>query len=372
MKICIDARMVSNSGIGVYIRNYTEYILKNNCFAEVILLGKKIDLNKAFGHFSNWRCHEMNVPIYSIKEQFVLPFLIPQCDIFWSPHYNIPLLPIRAKKRVVTLPDTAHLALSEPFDFGLIKKLYANIVFKAATLLSDVITTISEFSKNEIIKYTGVSPSKVHVILLGINSTLFEKITDEVLLIKTREKYKLPQKFILFVGNIKPHKNLSSLLDAFLIANSDIETYKLVILGKKEGFITGDGKVFEKINENKVLQEKVIFTGYVAEEDLPTIYNLASLFVFPSIYEGFGFPPLEAMACGCPVVCSNSASLPEVCGESVLYVNPTNASEIAAIIVKVADDEKLKDVLIQKGIIQSKKYVWEQSAIQFIDCLKNK
>lgn len=371
MILTIDARMVNNSGIGVYIRNYTEYILKNNCFAEVILLGKKIDLTNAFGHYSNWQCHEMNVPIYSIKEQFVFPFLIPQCDIFWSPHYNVPILPIRAKKRVVTLPDTAHLALSESFDFGVIKKLYSKVVFKAATLLSDVITTISEFSKHEIVKYTGVAPDKVHTIHLGIDSILFQTITDAESLTKTTEKYKLPQKFILFVGNIKPHKNLSSLLDAFLIANSDIEPHKLVILGKKEGFITGDSKVFSKINGNDILKDKVKFTGYVAEEDLPKIYNLASLFVFPSIYEGFGFPPLEAMACGCPVVCSNAASLPEVCGDAVLYVDPMNIEKMASGIIEVIKNHKLKKDLIKKGFVKSKQYAWEQSSAQFIDCLKN-
>lgn len=369
--LCIDARMINNSGIGVYIRNYTEYVLRDKFFEEVILIGNKKELDKFFSSYSNWYCKETNIDIYSIKEQLILPFLIPQCDVFWSPHYNIPLLPIRAKKRIVTLPDTAHLALSDSFRFGLIKRLYSKIVFKAATKLSDEITTISEFSKKEILYYTQVNEDKVKSIHLGINDTLFRPIQDTHLLTKVFEKYKLPQNFILFVGNIKPHKNLTTLLDAFLLAKPKIENCQLVILGKKEGFITGDRKIFEKISKNPILEEHVHFTGYVAEEDLPSIYNLASLFVFPSIYEGFGFPPLEAMACGCPVVCSNSASLPEVCGDAVFYVDALNASEMALGIQEALSNDILRKELTAKGFNKAKQYEWKRSSEQFTDCLKN-
>lgn len=370
-KITIDARMINNSGIGVYIRNYTEYILKNGFFSEVILLGNKKELDKFFSSYSNWYCKETNVAIYSIKEQLILPFLIPRCDVFWSPHYNIPLLPIRAKRRIVTLPDTAHLALSDSFNFGLIKRLYSQIVFKAATKLSDDIITISEFSKREIIHYTNVKKDKVKSIYLGVNDRLFHPINDTDSLTKVSEKYKLPQNFILFVGNIKPHKNLTTLLDAFLLAKPKIESYQLVILGKKEGFITGDSKIFEKISGNITLEDNVHFTGYVAEEDLPSIYNLAKLFVFPSIYEGFGFPPLEAMSCGCPVVCSNSASLPEACGDAVLYVDALNSTEMASAIQKLLSNDILKKELIQKGFNKARQYNWKTSSEQFTICLKN-
>jgi hypothetical protein len=122
-KLCIDARMINDSGIGVYIKNYIEYMLKNKIFNDIILLGKKRELEKLFNSYPNWYCQETDIPIYSIKEQFAFPFLIPKCEIFWSPHYNIPLLPIKAKKRVVTLPDTAHLVLADLFDFGIIKQL---------------------------------------------------------------------------------------------------------------------------------------------------------------------------------------------------------------------------------------------------------
>jgi len=370
-KICIDARMINNSGIGVYVRNYAEYILQNEVFEEVILIGNKKELDIFFSSYSNWYCKETNIEIYSIKEQLILPFLIPQCDVFWSPHYNIPLLPIRAHKRVVTLPDTAHLSLSDTFGFGLIKRLYSKIVFKAATKLSHEVTTISEFSKKEIVYHTQVKEDKVKSIYLGINDELFHPIHDTHSLTKVLEKYKLPQNFILFVGNIKPHKNLTTLLDAFLLAKPKIGDFKLVILGKKEGFITGDSKIFEKISKNPILEENVHFTGYVIEEDLPSIYNLAKLFVFPSIYEGFGFPPLEAMACGCPVVCSNSASLPEVCGDAALYVDPLKPLEIALGIQEILSNDTLRKELIEKGFNKAEQYKWKSSSEQFINCLKN-
>ncbi len=367
MTVCVDARMINNSGIGVYIVNYVKYLLNIDTL-NLILLGDKDELSQNFNGYGTFEIIQFKSPIYSIKEQFYYPFKIPNCDVFWSPHYNVPLFPIRAKRRVVTIPDAAHLALAKTFEFSLIKKIYSLIVFRAATYISDKIITISDFSKKEIIKYTGITPLKVITVHLGIDKSLF-KLLHKSSLIGINEKYNLPEKFILFVGNVKPHKNLIKLLESFLLASKDINNIGLVILGKKEGFITGDNKVFAEINSNAYLTQNVHFTGYVQEADLPKIYNLASLFVFPSLYEGFGFPPIEAMSCGCPVICSNAASLPEICGDAVEYFNPNDSKDLALKIKNVITNEKLKKELIIKGFLTANKYTWEISSHQFLNNL---
>jgi glycosyltransferase involved in cell wall biosynthesis len=233
---------------------------------------------------------------------------------------------------------------------------------------SDIVLTDSEFSKKEIIKYTGCLDNKIFIVYNAVNLNVFRKIEDIKLLKKVKNIYKLPEKFILFVGNVKPHKNLKGLLLAYKKLNSF--DFKLVIVGKKEGFITGDNELSKLINTSDLLKKNVIFTGYVKDDDLPFIYNLASIFVFPSLYEGFGIPPLEAMACGCPCVVSNAASLPEVCGDSAYYVNPYDVEDIARGIETVLNDEKLRNDLIKKGFENIKRFSWEESAKKIIQIMR--
>ena len=153
------------------------------------------------------------------------------------------------------------------------------------------------------------------------------------------------------------------------MALKHINNLNLVIVGKKEGFITGDNEITYLIQNSSFLQNRVYFTGYVADEEIPVIYNLASLFVFPSLYEGFGFPPLEAMATGTPVVASNAASIPEVCGDAALYFDPLDMEDIAVKILKVIQNDDMKKTLIRKGFNQVKKYSWEKSANKLINVI---
>lgn len=367
--LCVDARMINNSGIGVYIRHYVDFLLSAGTY-EITLIGNGNEINAVDFCNRNYNVLICNAPIYSISEQLKLPFLIPSCDIFWSPHYNIPLLPIKATKRLVTIPDAAHLALSDTFDFGFLKKQYSNLVFKCAAYFSDHITTISEFSKAEIVKYTGIAPVKITSIPLGIDNKLFRKVDDKATLIATRQKYHLPEQFILFVGNVKPHKNLHSLITAFDLIKNDVPDFKLLIVGKKEGFITGDNQLLGLIDDLN-LQDRVLFTGHVPLGDLPLMYNLATLFVFPSLYEGFGFPPLEAMACGCPVISSDRASMPEICGDAVQYVDIDTSNSLGNGILKVIKNVLLQKTLIEGGNKHYQKYTWEKSGEQFVTLLKS-
>jgi glycosyltransferase involved in cell wall biosynthesis len=181
-------------------------------------------------------------------------------------------------------------------------------------------------------------------------------------LARVRQQYYLPEKFILHVATIEPRKNLSRLLEAFTALLGDWPDLKLVLVGKK-GWLYES--FFQKI-QAMGLERQVIFPGYVAEADLPAFYQLAELFAFPSLYEGFGLGPLEAMACGTPVVSSNSSSLPEVVGEAGLLFEPTDTAAMTQALRRILTDEALRAELKQRSLQQAKKFSWAKAAEEHI------
>ena len=366
-RITIDVRMIHSSGVGRYIGSILPFMISCSPFS-FSLIGRQDEL-RGYDWFDseNIQIVECNTEIYSLQEQFQLLRKIPKrCNLFWSPHYNVPLLPVRAQKRLVTIHDVFHLVYFN--ELNLKQKIYAKLMMNAAVKLSDRIVTVSEFSKSELIKYTKVDKDKIEVVYNGVNKNRFREYEDKSRLQEVKRRLNLPERFILYVGNVKPHKNLKRLLEAFeKLIESALKDCYLVVVGKKEGFIIGDEIVFKRIESDIKLKEKVIFTGYVGdEEDLSVIYNLASLFIFPSLYEGFGLPPLEALSCGCPTVVSNIASLPEVCCDAAYYVDPYSIESIAEGMYKALTDETLRQSLIQKGLERAKLFSWERSAKEHI------
>jgi len=367
ISVCVDARMLNNSGIGVYIREYVKALLEDESI-DVILMGRMAEIELTFNDHLNkkkWKHIEADIPIYSILEQIKIPKLVPSCDIFWSPHYNVPLLPIRAKKRLVTIPDVFHLAHLDMLSNA--QKLYAKIVTNAAVRWSNRILTISNFSKEEIIRLTSINSNKIKIIYLGMDLNYFSYVDDEKSREKARATYNLPEKYILFVGNVKPNKNLRLLVDAFSQLTGDLPDTYLLIAGKKNGFITGDPALFGRIEKDSELSKRVIFSGYIENDHLPVLYSMAHAFAFPSLYEGFGFPPLEAMACRCPVVASNGGSIPEICGDAPLYIDPYDATDVANGIRKISSDKELREQLVKNGLDKVKRYDWEESKRRFMD-----
>lgn len=356
-KIVIDARMINDSGIGTYLKNLIPFFIKD---FNVTLLGDKKKLS-IFKNLGNYHIINFNAKIYSFKEQLLFPFIIPKCDIFWAPHFNSPFFKIKTKKRVTTIHDVNHLA----FDSGMsiLKKMYAKRLYLNSLSLSDSIITVSEFSKTEIIKYLNLKANRIKVIYGGVNQVFFK--TN-----KSNHNLDLPKNYILFVGNVKPHKNLITLLKAYSKLSKDFrKKYKLLVLGKKEGFITPDKIVFNFI-EKKSLKKDVFFTGFIDDVFVPEIYAKASLFVFPSLYEGFGLPLLEAMASKTIVISSNRASLPEVGLDNVLYFNPKNSEELKEKIIKTIDNKDLKEFYSNKAYHYAKSFSWEKSAKEHLRLFK--
>lgn len=352
MHITIDCRYESRSGIGRCIREIVPRLLeyKEHHFTLIMPTNPNEEFHKKC--LGRAELIYSAVKMYSLQAQLELPKIIPECDLFWAMHYDAPLLPLKARKKMVTIHDVCHLALTD--EFSALKRLYARFMLKKVGSRYDQIITVSDFSRRELEKY--VSPkAPVDVIYNGVTKI------DNTKQIKTDYPY------MLCVGNVKPHKNIVRLIEAYAAYRNLTDTpIKLLIVGQAEGFLTGI-KNLEKKLASKKLKENCVFTGFVDDETLAGLYQNATAFIFPSLYEGFGLPTLEAMSYGTPVIASSAASLPEVLGDAVLYVNPYNLEDIAEAMIKVTIDKALRENLIAKGQEQCRKYSWDNTAKKIME-----
>ena len=303
------------------------------------------------------------VPYYkkTIWKNFLLPRRLKKInlDIIHDPTAIAPFPKNALFKKIVTILDITPYLFPETHPF--LTKWQFRRAIKRIRADIDLIITISQNTKNDLIKYFGVSPVKIKVVYLGV-SKKYRIIPDEDLLERVRQKYNLPKKFILCVGTLEPRKNISTLIRIFhFLRTSQNERFQqehLIIAGKRGWKYDG---IFETVTQLG-LEKFVHFTDFVDQKDLPNLYNLAEVFVYPSLYEGFGLPPLEAMACGCPIITSNSSSLPEVAGDAAIMINPQNVNAFAGAIKRVLTDENLRKEMIEKGLKQAKKFSWEKCA----------
>jgi len=283
---------------------------------------------------------------------FISSISSPQYDLYWQPNY-IPKR-VKAKKIVTTVHDFSFHVQPKWHPKERLKYYQKNF-WKAASS-SDWIITGSNFTKQEIVQYMNYPEEKVTVIYHAVDHSLY-KVYPKFLLQKTKEKFALPNNFLLFVGSIEPRKNLLNLLKAYHLLSSEIkEKYPLVLVGFK-GW--ENKEIMLEIEKEK---KSIQYLGYVLDRELAHIYNLATLFIYPSLYEGFGIPPLESMACGTAVIASNIASLPEACGDAVEYITPTESKDIAEKITYILTDSIRRDILIEKGFKHSQRFTWEKAA----------
>jgi len=274
-------------------------------------------------------------------------------EIYFEPNF-IFIDAIKSKKRAVSVFDFSFDLNPEwhPKD----RVLYFKENFWKSIKKADRIIVPSNFIYDEAINRYRFDKSILRVVYPGIDHDILKEYPMD-LVKRVCEKYQLPENFILFVGSIEPRKNLKNLILAYdLLPDYLKKDFSLVLTGFS-GWKNKEIKAF--LDKNR---DKVIYTGYVSENELALIYNKASVFVFPSLYEGFGLPPLEAMACGCPVIVSDRASLPEVCSDSALYVNPHEPEDIADKIMEVLENQELRENLIKKGIQRSQSFKWENTA----------
>lgn len=352
-RVFIDCRMLFSSGIGTYVRNVLPAVARicaDLGSIEWVALCKKGDesvCRNLFGNGEKVTTISCEAGIYSLREQWVVSKAAENADLVWSPHYNVPVL--WPGKLLVTVHDTFHLSMPQ-FVQGMHRRAYAKLMFKWLASRATRIICVSQFTAAELVKHVGVEPQRLRVVPNGVASSWFTH---------RGEAPRAVRPYFLYVGNVKPHKNLARLLEAYGLIKEQVP-HDLLVIGKKEGFITGDSMVCKSAES---FGERVVFTGELSEQSLKDHVMHAAALVFPSLYEGFGLPPLEAMAAACPVVVSNAASLPEVCGEGALYCDPHSSRDIADKMLALVRDQELRNRLKQLGQERARQFTWDRAAI---------
>lgn len=354
--VAVDVRMAAAAGIGTYIRHVIPRVVEAAPHLDFFLLGS----NSQIARIGTARCNnttvvECQAPIYSLTEQFEVVRRIPrETDLFWAPHYNIPLL--YRGRLIVTVHDVIHLAVPE-YNRRRHMRYYAQLMLGQVARRARVILADSDYTKSEFIRYCGAEAARVHTVHLGVEKAWFNAE-------RTTSPFAVP--YVLYVGSLKPHKNVVAIVKALKMVADDIP-HHLVIVGKREGFIVGDTEAEAAAGE---LSDRVHFVGQLTDEELRRYTANAAALVLASWYEGFGLPPLEAMACGCPVLVSGVTSLPEICGDAALYCDPSSASDISAKIRQLATDARLRAELQRRGRERAMRFTWEKCAERTLQLLQ--
>lgn len=362
MRIAIDGRMGhTRVGMGVYVRGLISHLGKVDKKNEYFIIVHK-DRDASFipkqQNFTKWATSISyeNHLTRDLWEQVYLPWKLykHRIDVYHGPNY---VLPIFAKAgTVLTAYDMIVFATQKWYKP--ISQFRVQRLLRMSAKRAHKIITGSENSKLDIIEILGLPEEKVQVVYIGIDD-VYRPINNKHELDFVKAKYGITDRFILHVGSLNPRKNISRLIEAYKRLPLDIlEEYQLVIVGKR-GWKSDE--IFARVKE-LCLENRVVFTGFIEDNDLPLLMNAADLLAFPSLYEGFGIPPLEAMACGTPVIASNTSSIPEVVGDAALLFDPYNVEEMSAAMYRALTDGQLREKLRQKGFERVKKFSWEKTA----------
>ncbi len=346
--IAIDVRMLGHSGIGTYVTSLVPRIVAARKDWRFCLLGSR-DAMRSLGwdRLPNVEMVDFSSGIYSLAEQVQWVRGVSRgADLVWSPHYNIPF--VSRGKLMVTVHDVAHLAMPQFFR-GLHKRLYAWTMFAAVRTRADRVLCVSRFTGDELARLVGIGNERIEIVHNGIDEGWFQLESGNP---------PRPGPYLLYVGNVKPHKNLGILLKAFRLLLDRIP-HDLVIAGETEGFITGDNEAMGVAAE---FPDRIVVTGRVPNDELRRLVANAQALVLPSLYEGFGLPALEAMACGCPVLVSTAASLPEVCGDAAVYFDPRDERNVAEQILSVIENDELRENLRERGRRHASEFSWDKAA----------
>ncbi len=357
MLIGIDARMLRYSGIGKYIQNLIENLARIDRKNQYILFVKENDLGICKINQENFNFQVVRASLFSPREQLSLPIEIKRnrLDTFHTPHFNLPLFsPV---KKVVTIHDLIPSIFPKARSSRL-SRLYYRFMNSQAAKKAGKIIVDSKNTKKDLLKFFKILEGKIEVIYGGV-SERFKPVNDTESLEAIKKKFNSTKNFLLYVGLRKPHKNLVSLIKVLGILRGKMDfDIQLVIVGKKDPRFTQVEEAAKKLD----LVEEVLSLGEVSDEDLVLLYNAAQIFLFPSLYEGFGLPPLEAMACGTPVISSNTSSLPEVLGDAALLIDPNDTNKWVEKIKAVLTSEDLRKKLKRKGLERARHFSWKRAA----------
>lgn len=356
----LDGRSATDHfpGIGRYISNLAQALPPILADDEHLLVLRDTT------HTSQWQLPTSSEKVtiidtavspFSLKQQWQIPGLLKDHNIacYHSPYY---LMPYRIKApTILTLYDL--IPQKYPEYVAAKARLMVNNLTRVAMRCSDRFIAISEATRQDFLEAFALSPDQVTAVPLAADPKF--KPETEAAIAEIQQKYQIPPNYVLYLGINKPHKNLLNLVKAWQILQAESSiTYTLIISGAWD-------KRYPEAKQFAIEQNipNIQFIGPVQDVDLPALYSGADLFVFPSIYEGFGLPVLEAMASGTAVICSNTSSLPEVGGNAVLYIDPHKVEQIGEQIIKMIQDEELREAYRQKGLVQAKKFSWHNTAV---------
>ncbi|WP_186428719.1 glycosyltransferase family 1 protein [Clostridium sp. BSD9I1] len=367
MKIAIDGRGISwynGTGIGTYTENLVKNMInldKENEFF-IYWWGKNYDeFKRDNSHIIlSSKKHKSFFEKYYFGENSRREGI----DLFHVPQNGIGLDESISCKKVITIHDLIPYIMPETVGDGYLNKFLSSL--PKLVELSDGILTVSEYSKKDILRFFPIDESKVYVTPLAADKkyTPLDKEKCRQALEKT---YNITNPFILYIGGFSPRKNVKSLILAFSKVYKDLpKEYSLVITGANKDNLE---ELFN-LSQTQEIYSRIKFTGFIPEDHLPWFYNASDVFVYPSLYEGFGLPPLEAMSCGTPVIASNISSIPEVVRDAGILINPLNRQELEAALLTTLSSESILNELSEKGLKQSKLFSWHNTALATLNAYK--
>ncbi len=328
----------------------------------------------AIADTSNFKVVEISGGPYPWWEQFKLPKMAKayNCDIL---HCTSNTAPYSNKTPLITtLHDIIYmegsllkLLANKASLYQKFGNLYRRIIVKKVVKNSRLLITVSNFEKKNITNFFNLKSEGIQTIHNGVNQSFTMKFdADHIARVKIR--YQLPEEYMLHIANKDPRKNTKRVLMAFReFLKKSASNCKLLMLGCKDA----DLRLMLNNIDASEMQNHIVLTGYVSDEDLPVVYHLSQLFLFPSLREGFGIPIIEAMACGVPVITSNTSSMPEVAGDAAHLINPNKSEDICNGMIKILSDDTYKNELIQKGLKRSKEFSWKNMATQVLEIYRN-
>lgn len=354
MRIAIDARFLgTGTGIGRYIEQLVLNLEKIDQENEYFILINKENESQYQPGESNFKKIIVDIPWYGLVEQIKLPRVLKKLkvDLVHFPHFNVPFFYnqpfiVSIHDLILTKYPSQRASTLSPIKY-FFKNLLYKVVIKHALQKAQVVITMANFTADEIIEKFQIPETKIKVIYEGVTS--LKKSDTQVDL----KKYGITKNFIFYLGNAYPHKNLEFLIKTFQNFSED---YQLVLAGQKDYFYQRLEKFIEDLN----LKNRIILTGYLSDPELASFYNQAQAYVFPSLCEGFGLPPLEAMQFSLPVLASNTSCLPEILGYAALYFHPKDEDDLLEKLEQIVSDKESRKKLIINSQKLLLKYNWEE------------
>lgn len=367
MKIGIDARKIRDFGIGTYIKNLIRYIPACDELNQYVIFHLPADKDFIPQTGPNIRLIADNSPKYSIRELIALPIKMKKLrlDLFHAPHYTLP--PVRPCKGIVTIHDVIHLKFPEYHPYPAVYYCYAKGMMSAAAKSAKKIITVSEYSKQDIVHHLGVSKEKIEVVYNGINRN-----TSKGSSLKNRnelyDRFGFSRKYILYLGNFMPHKNLDTLVKAYaLLKHRHAIPHCLVLAGNNQRM----RPTLQRLITEENLGQDIFLTGFVQAKWLPSLYTHADVFVYPSLCEGFGLQTLEAMAHHTPVAIASVSALPEIAGNAAIRFEPQSDVNMAETIYTALTDSKLRTRLVENGNRRIHHFSWKAMAKKTVAIYKS-